>query len=481
VIFLLFVGGSLSVEDELYRGLWKNTLQIIDHASEGDNLDFDLRIRKITQNNVTGSLSYRYRSTKKIIYSPFYLCGMFFEENFGIILFGSWMNENIDHKWVNNFSVLSSKKRILNNTIQLYNEFVSLYYDPHSAYKCFILLLKLSPKNISTKVFEKNVVAEGIFVSSSFSENVECTLFNMELFIRQVMLYAIILALYIIISFYIWKKFFTIRSSNTIQSYISIHTLMCMLSYDCTLALSIPNIISFHESFRSVYWFLFFSFLGLFCFCQMIIMLHKTIRFIQSASPFDICLLILSIGMFLHCLLSPSFFKSTLFFVYTSMLWVPQIISNIVSGEIQVLGFCDSFIISFQRLMVSFYFLYYRDNHYELINRELFITILIIFVLEELLLFFQSKNGPSSVLPMVLRPVYFDYFSQLPNDEVQCPICFQVVTEIDYAITPCSHVIHLSCLLKWFNEKNECPICRSPLPPINNRNIELHVLEKVEI
>ena len=34
-------------------------------------------------------------------------------------------------------------------------------------------------------------------------------------------------------------------------------------------------------------------------------------------------------------------------------------------------------------------------------------------------------------------------------------------------VTPCNHKFHLPCLIEWMSVSQECPSCRSPLPPID--------------
>ena len=36
----------------------------------------------------------------------------------------------------------------------------------------------------------------------------------------------------------------------------------------------------------------------------------------------------------------------------------------------------------------------------------------------------------------------------------------------DYMITPCHHLFHKKCLEHWLNVKNQCPYCRSQIPPL---------------
>ena len=37
-----------------------------------------------------------------------------------------------------------------------------------------------------------------------------------------------------------------------------------------------------------------------------------------------------------------------------------------------------------------------------------------------------------------------------------------------YMETPCRHDFHEKCLSEWMSYKTQCPVCRSPLPPIND-------------
>ena len=34
----------------------------------------------------------------------------------------------------------------------------------------------------------------------------------------------------------------------------------------------------------------------------------------------------------------------------------------------------------------------------------------------------------------------------------------------NYMVTPCGHLYHTDCLLRWMDVKMECPACRAPLP-----------------
>jgi len=41
-----------------------------------------------------------------------------------------------------------------------------------------------------------------------------------------------------------------------------------------------------------------------------------------------------------------------------------------------------------------------------------------------------------------------------------CPICLEVMEEVNHAVTNCGHHFHLMCLMKCCATQNSCPICR---------------------
>ena len=35
-------------------------------------------------------------------------------------------------------------------------------------------------------------------------------------------------------------------------------------------------------------------------------------------------------------------------------------------------------------------------------------------------------------------------------------------------VTPCDHVFHAECLRQWMDIKLECPVCRRPIPDLDD-------------
>jgi hypothetical protein len=44
-----------------------------------------------------------------------------------------------------------------------------------------------------------------------------------------------------------------------------------------------------------------------------------------------------------------------------------------------------------------------------------------------------------------------------------CPICYEEVTKGTSTTTRCKHVFHQTCLQRWMEENNTCPMCRATL------------------
>ena len=93
----------------------------------------------------------------------------------------------------------------------------------------------------------------------------------------------------------------------------------------------------------------------------------------------------------------------------------------------------------------------------------------------------QEKYGPRFFVPQQFLPVKYNYRRAVPHihqslddaergesDELSCSIC---LNEVDvsankYMVTPCNHFFHDTCLERWMDVKQECPVCRTALPSV---------------
>jgi len=62
---------------------------------------------------------------------------------------------------------------------------------------------------------------------------------------------------------------------------------------------------------------------------------------------------------------------------------------------------------------------------------------------------------------------------------LQCSTCLdQISPEEDLSSTPCGHVFHLVCILRWLKHKKNCPQCRSAVEEGSLRKIFLNDIEE---
>jgi hypothetical protein len=54
---------------------------------------------------------------------------------------------------------------------------------------------------------------------------------------------------------------------------------------------------------------------------------------------------------------------------------------------------------------------------------------------------------------------------------INCPICLEVITDINYTTVKCNHTFHSLCINEWFNNNNNCPLCRIVLKIDSDNNI----------
>ena len=65
--------------------------------------------------------------------------------------------------------------------------------------------------------------------------------------------------------------------------------------------------------------------------------------------------------------------------------------------------------------------------------------------------------------------------------KVQCSICLELLTPgDDLTSPPCGHVLHLACILQWFEAEHNCPQCRHPANERSLRKIFLAETDRNE-
>lgn len=73
-------------------------------------------------------------------------------------------------------------------------------------------------------------------------------------------------------------------------------------------------------------------------------------------------------------------------------------------------------------------------------------------------------RGESLTLLRFGAPTFFENFlkgRRVEDPSAECPICLTgggVMCRLE-----CGHIFHEKCLLKWFEQKANCPLCRAPV------------------
>ncbi|GAM19291.1 hypothetical protein SAMD00019534_024660 [Acytostelium subglobosum LB1] len=166
-----------------------------------------------------------------------------------------------------------------------------------------------------------------------------------------------------------------------------------------------------------------------------------------------------------------SLFQVILFILFSY--WVPQIWSNVYRSTRR--PFIWSYVLgmSITRLSLPLYFYGCPNNFFSIKPNFAYCAIMVIWTcIQVLTLWLQDKYGPQFFVPKRFLPPKYQYTRPISNsirnrEEGQgCVICINDIEENDseYMITPCDHLFHERCLLRWMDFKMECPTCRRPIP-----------------
>ncbi|CAK59777.1 unnamed protein product (macronuclear) [Paramecium tetraurelia] len=174
------------------------------------------------------------------------------------------------------------------------------------------------------------------------------------------------------------------------------------------------------------------------------------------------------------------------FLIAMNLYLLPQIIHVAYQGQYVEFDKIFVFGLLSTRLFIPIYF---RGCPYNILHAQvsyLSVTIiLLLFVAQVVLYYYQCKIGPRFFIPKCLRPKTHEYFVEQPI-EGDCAICItqltdipsesqsenkfiaQIISQNSHKLmeTPCGHHFHSICLTKWMNVKLNCPTCRSVLPPL---------------
>ncbi|CAR30920.1 ZYRO0E05632p [Zygosaccharomyces rouxii] len=210
--------------------------------------------------------------------------------------------------------------------------------------------------------------------------------------------------------------------------------------------------------------------------------------------------------------------KVRMMFEYSAIIvlnsyWLPQIFRNAIKGTLprrnrlrnqrmnEAMGvrrqnkmpLLWKFVLgtTFIRTLPVVYVFTYSSNVFRHHRNVRFVVVLCLWLLFQIaVLYSQDILGSRWFLPKLSIPEGYSYHKAMPAQDllehgstagytIDCAICMSEVPirveevpethkvdEQTYMVTPCAHIFHTQCLENWMSYKLQCPVCRSPLPPL---------------
>ena len=197
-------------------------------------------------------------------------------------------------------------------------------------------------------------------------------------------------------------------------------------------------------------------------------------------------------------------------FLLFSATWLGQIIYSAKRGTKPPMSYSYIFCVSLFKMFIPIYLKCYSNSIFSFRPNYLKVVILdgTLFI-EAIILSLQKLIGPKFFLTKKYKQPKYDYFrkkSEINEAELEqeCVICLENMGKISedteaeknkkdknekfnlekylnefvkkmqyknksnkpYMVTPCHHIFHSRCLELWLEQKNECPYCRSKIPPL---------------
>ncbi|KAI3459255.1 hypothetical protein Pfo_015918 [Paulownia fortunei] len=95
-----------------------------------------------------------------------------------------------------------------------------------------------------------------------------------------------------------------------------------------------------------------------------------------------------------------------------------------------------------------------------------------------IVLYANNHHGTSAVdrglEPAVLNslPVFLYSSKAAEQPPLECAVCLSEFeeNEVGRLLPKCNHSFHIECINMWFHSHSTCPLCRSPVEPVENRN-----------
>lgn len=152
---------------------------------------------------------------------------------------------------------------------------------------------------------------------------------------------------------------------------------------------------------------------------------------------------------------------------------IPQIVFSAVYNKKKTIGLIFIFSLVFAQLCSVYLIIDYHPNkdfYFKEYSGPKMVKYPAIWVSIQLfIIVLQKLFGGAFFIPKKSRLPRFSYTAEKPPHDSECAICLGIIgDDEDFYSTPCHHYFHQECLSRWMEENAICPICRTPLPPIED-------------
>jgi len=342
----------------------------------------------------------------------------------------------------------------------------------------FVLSMQLrkSPNNVFESKFRINNTYSGTIISSEKNFSVQTAQFNQESFVFEGKLFGIIMSVTISLMYLYWKYFDTYLKPSDYAS-ISPMSVIMGNAFDFGFAHSYLDIGRLSHRFYKMYLYGFYVLMWNYFLFQI----HNLIITIKAYIPnttendrdgiYEMFSLSIIVSITSFSAFAGLHFFPTPMLIYLFSFWVPQIYFSALKNTKPIKTRFAIFI-TILRLIPMWYLHCYPMSVLDMYNPTAFVVCVIWCVIQLIIIFLQNQFGGAFFLPSSLQIKPFDYYSKKPPQGSECSICLTTIEANDLTVvTPCDHFFHEECLRRWTDEKLICPICRSPIPRLEQPEI----------
>ena len=349
------------------------------------------------------------------------------------------------------------------------DEFVTEYPEKDSAFRIVTLAFKVSETGHGEGRFDIPNLTEGTsFEGKSINMKLRGFEIDAKLYSRELRISTAVLGFMLTVSLHAWASMLRHVYSQRSINYISSTTLLMELLYEVSFGVVMTSVSDSNAATSRLVVYFFFAQLFVYGLVQFSAMLIVLLR--RSVANVTCVGFTVKGALCLVCVMAP-FMRvlqnNNVCSLIAALVWVPQISKNV--HLVQKNGISLQYVLcsSINRIIFRIYMTRYNKSIFEadhLVTDDLICFVLIV---QCVIVALQKLRGPHFFLPTLLKPRLFNYQETIPDPSEVCPICYSAIDDPDdSAVTPCHHSFHMTCLRRCMAEKDECPLCREPLPPI---------------